>query len=76
MRLAVSVCMTSTAGTVAAASLALLSLKDEDEFANTASAGSVIAFGLNHEDLVAGDVGVLCSFGAGYSIGSLVIRKR
>ena len=47
-----------------------------DEFANTASAGSVIAFGLNHEDLVSGDIGVLCSFGAGYSIGSLVIRKR
>lgn len=47
-----------------------------DEFANTASAGSVIAFGLNHKDLVSGDVGVLCSFGAGYSIGSLVIRKR
>tara|TARA_Y100000034_G_C6881233_1_gene403841 strand:- start:339 stop:1463 length:1125 start_codon:yes stop_codon:yes gene_type:complete len=47
-----------------------------DEYANTASAGSVIAFGLNHKDLVAGDVGVLCSFGAGYSIGSLVVRKR
>ncbi|MBT3134285.1 beta-ketoacyl-ACP synthase III [Alteromonas sp. ALT199] len=47
-----------------------------DEYANTASAGSVIAFGLNHKDLVAGDIGVLCSFGAGYSIGSLVIRKR
>ena len=47
-----------------------------DEYANTASAGSVIAFGLNHEDLVSGDVGVLCSFGAGYSSGSLVIRKR
>ena len=47
-----------------------------DEYANTASAGSVIAFGLNHEDLVSGDIGVLCSFGAGYSIGSLVIRKR
>lgn len=47
-----------------------------DEYANTASAGSVIAFGLNHEDLVKGDVGVLCSFGAGYSIGSLVIQKR
>tara|TARA_Y100000296_G_C5150272_1_gene246016 strand:- start:12 stop:1136 length:1125 start_codon:yes stop_codon:yes gene_type:complete len=47
-----------------------------DEFANTASAGSVIAFGLNHEDLVSGDIGVLCSFGAGYSIGSLVVRKR
>ena len=47
-----------------------------DEYANTASAGSVIAFGLNHEDLVSGDIGVLCSFGAGYSIGSLVIKKR
>ncbi|WP_100643073.1 beta-ketoacyl-ACP synthase III [Alteromonas facilis] len=46
-----------------------------DTYANTASAGSVIAFALNHEDLVSGDVGVLCSFGAGYSIGSLVIRK-
>jgi len=47
-----------------------------DEFANTASAGSIIAFCLHHEDLVAGDCGVICSFGAGYSIGSLVLRKR
>lgn len=47
-----------------------------DEFANTASAGSVIAFGKYHEDLVSGDVGILCSFGAGYSIGSLVLKKR
>lgn len=47
-----------------------------DEFANTASAGSVIAFGLYHKDLQSGDVGVLCSFGAGYSIGSLVVQKR
>jgi beta-ketodecanoyl-[acyl-carrier-protein] synthase len=46
-----------------------------DEFANTASAGSIIAFSLHHKDLVAGDIGVICSFGAGYSIGSLVIRK-
>jgi beta-ketodecanoyl-[acyl-carrier-protein] synthase len=46
-----------------------------DEFANTASAGSIIAFCLHHDDLVAGDHGVLCSFGAGYSIGSLVLRK-
>lgn len=46
-----------------------------DTYANTASAGSVIAFALNHRDLQKGDVGVLCSFGAGYSIGSLVIRK-
>lgn len=47
-----------------------------DEFANTASAGSIIAFCLHHEDLVSGDHGVICSFGAGYSIGSLVLRKR
>jgi len=47
-----------------------------DEFANTASAGSIIAFCLYHEDLAAGDHGVICSFGAGYSIGSLVVRKR
>ncbi|MGA0839216.1 MAG: beta-ketoacyl-ACP synthase III [Pseudomonadales bacterium] len=46
-----------------------------DEFANTASAGSIIAFCLHHEDLVPGDLGVICSFGAGYSIGSLVVRK-
>ncbi|MCW8091645.1 beta-ketoacyl-ACP synthase III [Alteromonas sp. ASW11-130] len=47
-----------------------------DQYANTASAGSIIAFALNHEDLVEGDVGIICSFGAGYSIGSLVIKKR
>lgn len=46
-----------------------------DQYANTASAGSLIAFNLHHEDLVAGDLGVICSFGAGYSIGSLVLRK-
>ncbi|TGG95554.1 beta-ketoacyl-ACP synthase III [Natronospirillum operosum] len=47
-----------------------------DRYANTASAGSIIAFSLYHEDLQSGDYGVICSFGAGYSIGSLVIRKR
>ncbi len=47
-----------------------------DEFANTASAGSIIAFHRHNEDLAAGDVGVVCSFGAGYSVGSVVIRKR
>ena len=46
-----------------------------DQYANTASAGSLIAFNLHHEDLEAGDLGVICSFGAGYSIGSLVLRK-
>ena len=46
-----------------------------DRFANTASAGSIIAFCQNHEDLAIGDKGVICSFGAGYSIGSLVLEK-
>lgn len=47
-----------------------------DRYANTASAGSLIAFNLHHEDLDPGDYGLICSFGAGYSIGSLVLRKR
>ncbi len=47
-----------------------------DRYANTASAGSLIAFHLYHQDLKPGDHGVICSFGAGYSIGSLVVRKR
>jgi len=46
-----------------------------DEFANTASAGSIIAFHGHSKELVAGDVGVICSFGAGYSIGSVVVKK-
>lgn len=47
-----------------------------DEFANTASAGSIIAFHRHSADLASGDLGVICSFGAGYSIGSVVVRKR
>ncbi len=46
-----------------------------DEYANTSSAGSVIAFHKYHTDLKPGDVGVLCAFGAGYSAGSVVVRK-
>lgn len=46
-----------------------------DEFANTASAGSMIAFHRHQEDIQSGDVGVICSFGAGYSIGSLIVKK-
>jgi beta-ketodecanoyl-[acyl-carrier-protein] synthase len=45
------------------------------EYANTASAGSIIAFHKHHADLAAGQLGVICSFGAGYSIGSVVIRR-
>jgi beta-ketodecanoyl-[acyl-carrier-protein] synthase len=46
-----------------------------DEFANTASAGSIIAFHRHHEDIQAGEVGVICSFGAGYSIGSVIVKR-
>lgn len=46
-----------------------------DTYANTASAGSIIAFNLYHQDMQPGEHGLLCSFGAGYSIGSLVLKK-
>jgi beta-ketodecanoyl-[acyl-carrier-protein] synthase len=46
-----------------------------DEFANTASAGSIIAFHRHKADFEVGDVGMICSFGAGYSIGSAILRK-
>jgi beta-ketodecanoyl-[acyl-carrier-protein] synthase len=46
-----------------------------DTYANTSSAGSIIAFHLNQDDLVPGDVGLICSFGAGYSAGTVFLRK-
>ncbi len=46
-----------------------------DEYANTSSAGSIIAFHKHRSDLVAGDLGVICSFGAGYSVGSVIVEK-
>jgi beta-ketodecanoyl-[acyl-carrier-protein] synthase len=46
-----------------------------DEYANTSSAGSIIAFHKHRGDFNSGDLGVLCSFGAGYSIGSVVLQK-
>ena len=46
-----------------------------DKYANTASAGSIIAFHQNQADLAPGDTGVMCSFGAGYSIGSHVLQR-
>jgi beta-ketodecanoyl-[acyl-carrier-protein] synthase len=46
-----------------------------DEYANTSSAGSVIAFHKHRDDFKSGDLGILCSFGAGYSIGSVVLKK-
>ncbi|MAA53586.1 MAG: beta-ketoacyl-ACP synthase III [Porticoccaceae bacterium] len=45
------------------------------DYANTSSAGSIIAFSLYSEDMKNGEIGVLCSFGAGYSVGSVILRK-
>jgi beta-ketodecanoyl-[acyl-carrier-protein] synthase len=47
-----------------------------DTYANTSSAGSVIAFHKYQDDLPKGALGVICSFGAGYSIGCVVVRKK
>jgi beta-ketodecanoyl-[acyl-carrier-protein] synthase len=46
-----------------------------DEYANTSSAGSIVAFHKHSDDLAPGDRGLLCSFGAGYSVGSVVLEK-
>lgn len=45
-----------------------------NEFANTASAGSIIAFHRFHDDFKSGDKGIICSFGAGYSAGCLIVE--
>jgi beta-ketodecanoyl-[acyl-carrier-protein] synthase len=47
-----------------------------DTYANTSSAGSVLAFHEHRADLKSGELGVICSFGAGYSIGSVIVRKK
>ncbi len=46
-----------------------------DTYGNTSSAGSIIAFHLNSDDLESGDSGLICSFGAGYSAGTVCVRK-
>jgi beta-ketodecanoyl-[acyl-carrier-protein] synthase len=47
-----------------------------DEYANTSSAGSIIAFHKHSDDMAANDLGLICSFGAGYSAGTVFVRKR
>ncbi len=47
-----------------------------DTYANTSSAGSIIAFHKHCQDLTSGDVGLICSFGAGYSAGSVIVCRR
>ena len=45
------------------------------DYANTSSAGSIIAFSKYSDDLNPGDAGLICSFGAGYSVGSVLVEK-
>jgi beta-ketodecanoyl-[acyl-carrier-protein] synthase len=47
-----------------------------DTYANTSSAGSIIAFHKHKDDLKPGDRGLICSFGAGYSAGAVFVQKR
>lgn len=46
-----------------------------NEYANTSSAGSIIAFHKYRQDLAQNDIGVICSFGAGYSAGSVIVKR-
>ena len=45
-----------------------------EKFGNLASAGSMFAFNL-HNDLEPGEKGLICSFGAGYSVCSIIVEK-
>ncbi|MCK0167509.1 beta-ketoacyl-ACP synthase III [Jannaschia sp. S6380] len=45
------------------------------DYANTSSAGSIIAFAQHSDDLTPGDRGLICSFGAGYSVGSVLLTR-
>lgn len=47
-----------------------------NEFANTSSAGVIIALHRSAHEVEDGEYGVLCSFGAGYSVGSILVQKR
>lgn len=45
------------------------------EYGNVASAGSLIAFSNHSDDLPSGAYGMMTSFGAGYSLGSLMLQR-
>ncbi|MEL6641571.1 MAG: beta-ketoacyl-ACP synthase III [Pseudomonadota bacterium] len=45
------------------------------DYANTSSAGSIIAFSKHSNDMTPGDKGLICSFGAGYSVGSVIVER-
>ncbi len=47
-----------------------------DEFPKTRPPGSIIPFHRASDDFAAGETGLICSFGAGYSAGTVFVRKR
>lgn len=47
-----------------------------DTYANTSSAGSIIAFHKHSSDFKPGERGLICSFGAGYSAGTVFVEKQ
>ena len=46
------------------------------DYANTSSAGSIIAFSKYSDDLAQDEHGLICSFGAGYSVGSVIVKRH
>ena len=46
------------------------------DYANTSSAGSIITFSKYSNDLTDGDHALICSFGAGYSVGSVLLQRH
>lgn len=46
-----------------------------EKLGNTAGAGAIIAMKQYHEDMEPGEFGMLCAFGAGYSIGGALLKK-
>ncbi len=46
-----------------------------DRYANTSSAGSIISFHLHRDGVEKGEYGVICGFGAGYSAGSVLVKR-
>ncbi len=45
------------------------------EYGNTSSASPIVAFHEHQDGVTSGDIGVICAFGAGYSIGSVIVKK-
>lgn len=46
-----------------------------ENFGNTSSASPMLAYHLAQDGMNKDDIGVLCSFGAGYSAGSVILQK-